>query len=45
MISRHPDTPEKKAQFLNLLKAAGGEGRKDVATYFDLIELSEERLK
>ena len=45
MISRYPDTPAKKARFLYFLKEAGGEGRKDVRTYFDLIEFDEERLK
>ncbi len=41
MISRHPDTAAKKA----LLKEAGGDGRKDIRTYFDLIEFDEGRLK
>ena len=45
MISRHPDTAAKKARFLHFLKEAGGEGRKDIRTYFDLIEFDEERLK
>jgi hypothetical protein len=45
MISRHPDTPAKKARFLHFLKEAGGEGRKDIRTYFDLIEFDEGRLK
>jgi hypothetical protein len=36
MISRHPDTAAKKA---------GGDGRKDIRTYFDLIEFDEGRLK
>jgi len=45
MISRYPDTPAKKARFLYFLREAGGEGRKDVRTYFDLIEFDEERLK
>ncbi len=45
MISRHPDTAAKKARFLNFLKQAGGEGRKDIQTYFDLIEFDEGRLK
>lgn len=45
MISRHPDTPVKKARFLHFLKEAGGEGRKDIRTYFDLIEFDEGRLK
>lgn len=45
MISRHPDTAAKKARFLHFLKEAGGDGRKDIRTYFDLIEFDEERLK
>jgi uncharacterized protein DUF5069 len=45
MISRHPDTAVKKARFNHFLKEAGGEGRKDIATYFDLIEFDEGRLK
>lgn len=45
MISRQPDTPVKKARFLHFLKEAGGEGRKDIRTYFDLIEFDEGRLK
>lgn len=45
MISRHPDTAAKKARFLHFLKEAGGEGRKDILTYFDLIEFDEGRLK
>jgi hypothetical protein len=45
MIGRHPDTAAKKARFLHFLKEAGGEGRKDIATYFDLIEFDEGRLK
>ena len=45
MISRHPDTAAKKARFLHFLKEAGGEGRKDIQTYFDLIEFDEGRLK
>lgn len=45
MISRHPDTVAKKARFLHFLKEAGGEGRKDIHTYFDLIEFDEGRLK
>ena len=45
MISRHPDTAVKKARFLHFLKEAGGEGRKDIRTYFDLIEFDEGRLK
>ena len=45
MISRYPDTAAKKARFLHFLKEAGGERRKDIATYFDLIEFDEGRLK
>jgi Domain of unknown function (DUF5069) len=45
MISRHPDTAAKKARFLHFLREAGGEGRKDIRTYFDLIEFDEGRLK
>ena len=45
MISRHPDTPVKKARFLHFLKEAGGQGRKDIRTYFDLIEFDEGRMK
>ncbi len=45
MISRNPDTASKKARFLHFLKEAGGEGRKDIRTYFDLIEFDEGRLK
>jgi len=45
MVSRHPDTAAKKARFLHFLKEAGGEGRKDIRTYFDLIEFDEGRLK
>ena len=45
MISRHPDTAVKKARFLYFLKESGGEGRKDIRTYFDLIEFDEGRLK
>jgi len=45
MISRHPDTAAKKARFMHFLKEAGGEGRKDIQTYFDLIEFDEGRLK
>ena len=43
MISRYPDTAVKKARFLHVLKEAGGEGRKDIRTYFDLIEFDEGR--
>jgi hypothetical protein len=45
MISRHPDTAAKRARFLHFLKEAGGAGRKDIRTYFDLIEFDEGRLK
>ncbi|MFN2542409.1 MAG: DUF5069 domain-containing protein [Chthoniobacterales bacterium] len=45
MISRHPDTAAKKARFLHFLKQAGGEGRADIQTYFDLIEFDEGRRK
>jgi Domain of unknown function (DUF5069) len=45
MISRHPDTAAKKARFMHFLKESGGEGRKDIKTYFDLIEFDEGRLK
>ena len=45
MISRSPDSPVKKARFLHFLKEAGGADRKDVRTYFDLIEFDEGRLK
>ncbi len=45
MISRHPDSAVKKARFTHFLKDAGGEGRKDIRTYFDLIEFDEGRKK
>ncbi len=45
MISRHPDTAEKKARFAHFLKESGGAGRRDIGTYFDLIEFDEGRLK
>ena len=45
MISRHPDTAAKKARFTHFLKESGGHGRKDIRTYFDLIEFDEGRLK
>jgi Domain of unknown function (DUF5069) len=45
MVSRRPDTAAKKARFLHFLKEAGGAGRKDIRTYFDLIEFDEGRLK
>ena len=44
MTSRHPDTAAKKARFTPFLKEAGGEGRKDIRTYVDLIEFDEGRL-
>ena len=43
MISRYPDTAEKRARFTHFLKEAGGEGRQDIRTYFDLIEFEEGR--
>lgn len=43
MISRHPDSAVKKARFLHFLKEAGGDGREDIRTYFDLIEFDEGR--
>jgi uncharacterized protein DUF5069 len=45
MISRAPDSAVKQARFLHFLKEAGGAGRKDIRTYFDLIEFDEGRLK
>jgi len=45
MTLRHPDTAAKKARFVHFLKEAGGNGRKDIRTYFDLIEFDEGRLK
>jgi len=45
MISRHPDTAAKRARFNHFLKEAGGAGREDIKTYFDLIEFDEGRLK
>jgi Domain of unknown function (DUF5069) len=45
MVSRHPDSAAKKARFLHFLKEAGGDGRSDIGTYFDLIEFDEGRLK
>ena len=45
MISRAPDSPVKKARFLHFLKEAGGADKKDIRTYFDLIEFDEGRLK
>ena len=44
MITRYPDTAAKKARFTHFLKEAGGKGRKDIGTYFDLIEFDEGRL-
>jgi Domain of unknown function (DUF5069) len=44
MISRTPDNAVKKARFLHFLKESGGESRKDIRTYFDLIEFDEGRL-
>lgn len=44
MIHREPDTAEKKARFILALKDAGGADRKDIRTYFDLIEFDEDRL-
>ncbi len=45
MVSRTPDTAAKRARFLHFLKEAGGSERKDIRTYFDLIEFDEGRLK
>jgi hypothetical protein len=45
MILRHPDTAAKKARFNHFLKEAGGSGRKEIRTYFDLIEFDEGRLR
>lgn len=45
MIQRHPDTAAKRARFTQFLKEAGGANRKDIKTYFDLIEFDEGRLK
>ena len=45
MIARHPESPEKQARFNHFLKEAGGDGRKDIRTYFDLIEFGEGRKK
>jgi hypothetical protein len=45
MILRHPDTAVKKARFVHFLQESGGAGRKDIRTYFDLIEFDEGRLK
>ncbi len=43
MVTRHPDTAAKRARFVHFLKEAGGDGRKDIKTYFDLIEFDEGR--
>ena len=40
-----PDTAAKRARFNHFLKEAGGKDRKDIRTYFDLIEFDEGRLK
>jgi hypothetical protein len=45
MIARYPDTAVKRARFLHALKEAGGEGRQDIRTYFDLIEFDEGRIE
>lgn len=45
MISRAPDSAEKKGRFLHFLKEAGGAERQNIRTYFDLIEFDEGRLK
>ncbi len=45
MISRHPDSAVKRARFRHFLKEAGGNGRDDILTYFDLIEFDEGRMK
>jgi hypothetical protein len=45
MISRHPDTAVKRARFAHFQKEAGGASRKDIRTYFDLIEFDEGRKK
>ena len=45
MISRQPDSAVKKARFLHFLREAGGDGREDIRTYFDLIEFDEGRVK
>jgi Domain of unknown function (DUF5069) len=45
MISRHADTAAKRSRFLHFLKEAGGEGRTDIRTYFDLIDFDDGRLK
>ena len=43
LIARHPDTAEKRARFARYLSEAGGQGRQDIRTYFDLIEFDEGR--
>ena len=43
LIARHPDTPEKRARFTHFLNEAGGAGRQEIRTYFDLIEFDEGR--
>ena len=45
MISRHPDTAVKKARFVHFLQESGRAGRKNIRTYFDLIEVAEGRLE
>lgn len=45
MISRQPANAERKARFAHFLKEAGGGARKDIRTYFDLIEFDEGRMK
>ena len=45
MIARHPDTAAKKARFVHFLNESVRAGRKDIKTYFDLIEFDEGRLK
>jgi Domain of unknown function (DUF5069) len=44
MIARRPDNPEKIARFQHILAEAGGAGRTDIQTYFDLIDLEEGRI-
>jgi len=44
MVAWHLATAATMARFLHFLKEAGGEGRKDIRTYFDLIEFDEGRL-
>jgi Domain of unknown function (DUF5069) len=43
LITKVPDTPEKKARFQHILAELGGDGRESVKTYFDLIEFEERR--